>query len=147
MLVIGCGHSNHRPSDPFLPSLGLFCFLLVFHQLCYITVFAFSAQLSSLVPRCLSRQCPRVFSSLASPSPAHPCLGWPFFLGCPKPAAGSKGAGEKLAEENHLGQPQTSTESLNGGSLKHQAVKVYQDQTDLPQACDSARLRWISRVA
>lgn len=88
-----------------------------------------------------------LFSSLTSPSPACPFLWGPFLLGCPRSAAGFKGAEEELAEEKHLGQPRSSTESLKAGSLKHQAVKLYQDQTDLARARNSARLRWISGVA
>lgn len=87
----------------------LFCYIPVLHQLCNITILGFLSQPSSLPP-----------CSLSSASPAYSFLGWLFLLGIPKAATGSKVVNETFAEENHLSQPQSSTESLEAGSLKQQ---------------------------
>lgn len=119
------------------PIQHLFCYIPVLHQLCYI-IFVFSSQPSSLAPRSLLRHIS--LSSLFLP--------WVIISsGFLQSSSGSKGVNEKLAEENHLSQPQSSTESLKAGSLKHQAMKLYQNQTDLAKAHNSSRLSWISSVA
>lgn len=138
VLVIDCGYSGHRPSDHFLPSSISFATFLS------CTSCAISPSLAShpnLLPL------PHAPWPDTSPSPACSFLGWLFLLSFPKAATGSKTVNQKLAEENHLTQPQTSTESLKAGSLKHQAMEFYQDQTDLAKAHNLSRLSWISRVA
>lgn len=129
VLVIDCGCSGHKPSDHFLPS-----------SISFATFLSCTSCHPNFLPL------PHALCPDTSPSPACSFLQWLFLLGFPKAATRSKVVNEKLAEENHLSQAQTSTESLKAGSLKHQAMKLYQDQTDL-KAHDSSRLSWISRVA
>lgn len=100
---------GHRPSDHFLPSSISFATFLS------CTSCAISPSLASY-PNLLPY--PHALSPGASP--AYSFLGWLFLLGIPKAATGSKVVNETFAEENHLSQPQSSTESLEAGSLKQQ---------------------------
>lgn len=126
---------GHRPSDHFLPSSISFATFLS------CTSCAISPSLASY-PNLL----PYPHALSPDVSPDYSFLGWLFLLGIPKAATGSKVVNETLAEENHLSQPQSSTESLKARSLKQQ-VWNYQDQTDLAKGHNSSRLSWISRVA
>lgn len=137
VLVIDCGYSGHKLSDHFLPSS---IFSATFLSCTSCAILPSLACHPNLLPL------PHALCPDTSLSPAYSFLGRLFLLSFPKAATGSKVVNKKLAEEN-LSQPQTSTESLKAGSLKHQAMKLYQDQTDLAKACNSSRLIWISRVA
>lgn len=120
------------------PIQHLFCYIPVSHQLCYITIFGFSSQPSSLAPCSLSRHLS--LSSLFLP--------WVIISsGFPQSSSRVQRSKRETCWRKPSQLAQTSTESLKAGSLKHQAVKLYQDQTDLAEAHNSPRLSWISRAA
>lgn len=100
----------------------------------YFTIAGFSSWPPSLIPH------PSYPPISSLPSPPQPLTVGDHFWAA---AAGSEGEEEKLAEENHLGQPQASTVSPKPGYLKCRALRLYQSKLIFLKP---VRLRWISRV-
>lgn len=127
VLVVDCGYSSLRPSDPFLPAWDSFAPSLscTSSAICAITLP--SRFNPPPFPWSLSRHS-HFFSHLSSP--ACPFFGWPLLLIVPDQQQGAKKQRRNSLKKNTLVSLRLAQNDWKQ-YLKHKAVKIHENQTDL----------------